>query len=91
MSWIDRLNATIDKCIDEAVAREHARCHAAFEQAMRETWQMIDPIRPPPPGTYALGEHNGIAAALRTVRDNYERANRNAGVETCGEPQGEKQ
>lgn len=46
----------------------------AFEQAMKQTWQMIDPIRPPPAGTYAMGEHNGIAAALRTVRDNFNRA-----------------
>jgi hypothetical protein len=81
MSWIDRLVQVEDKMVADAVERERARCNAAFEQAMRETWQMIDPIRPPPPGTYALGEHNGIAAALRTLRDNYERAQRNAGVD----------
>lgn len=46
----------------------------AFEAAMRETWKMIDPFRPPPAGTYALGEHNGIIAALKTLRENYERA-----------------
>lgn len=54
--------------------------HAAFEEAMRETWQMIDPIRPPKPGTYYLGEHNGIAAALKTLRENYERHRRTRGV-----------
>lgn len=46
----------------------------AFEAAMKQTWQMIDPLRPPAAGTYALGEHNGIAAALKTVRQNFERA-----------------
>lgn len=47
----------------------------AFEQAMRETWQMIDPLRPcGQPGSYARGEYNGIIAALRTLRENYDRA-----------------
>lgn len=47
----------------------------AFEKAMRETWQMIDPLRPcGQPGSYARGEYNGIVAALRTVRENYDRA-----------------
>lgn len=50
-----------------------------FERAMKETWQMIDPLRPPPAGTYALGEYNGIAAALKTLRENYERAVRASG------------
>lgn len=54
-----------------------------FERAMKETWQMIDPLRPPPAGTYALGEHNGIAAALKTLRENYDRAARASGQEGC--------
>lgn len=45
----------------------------ALEQAFQDSWQMIDPLRPPPAGTYARGEHNGIASALKTVRDNFER------------------
>lgn len=45
----------------------------ALEQAFQDSWQMIDPLRPPPAGTYFRGEHNGIAAALKSVRDNFER------------------
>ena len=59
--------------VPEQVARDR------FEQAMKQTWQMIDPLRPPVAGSYALGEHNGIAAALKTLRENYERAARTSG------------
>jgi hypothetical protein len=47
---------------------------AAFELAMKQAWQMVDPLRPPPAGSYYMGEHNGIIAALRTVRENFNRA-----------------
>lgn len=47
---------------------------AAFEQAMRETYRMVDPLKPPPAGSYARGEHEGIIAALKTVRENFTRA-----------------
>lgn len=48
---------------------------AAFEQALKETWQMVDPLRPPgTPGSYARGEHNGVIAALATIRANFDRA-----------------
>lgn len=46
----------------------------AFERALRETWQMVDPLNPPPAGTYYRGQHEGIIAALRTIRDNFSRA-----------------
>lgn len=55
-------------------AREAAEDVAkAFWIAMQQSWQMIDPLRPPAPGSYWMGEHNGIAAALKTVRENFER------------------
>ncbi|AZW31530.1 hypothetical protein L506_2294 [Bordetella bronchiseptica GA96-01] len=47
---------------------------AAFEQAMRETYRMVDPLKPPPAGSYARGEHEGIIAALKTVRENFTHA-----------------
>lgn len=47
---------------------------AAFELAMKQTWQMVDPLSTPPAGSYYMGEHNGIIAALRTVRANFNRA-----------------
>jgi len=55
----------------------------AFEAAMRQAWEMVDPFNPPPTGTYARGSHEGICAALKTMRENYdrERAKRTAGVE----------
>lgn len=52
--------------------RESAR--ARFRDALWETYKMIDPIRPPgTPGSYARGEHNGIAAALQTLKENLNR------------------
>ena len=46
----------------------------AFNIAWRQTWGMVDPLRPPPAGTYYLGEHNGIIAALKTIRENFDAA-----------------
>lgn len=47
----------------------------AFERALKETWQMVDPLRPPgTPGSYIRGEHNGAIAALATIRANFDRA-----------------
>ncbi len=45
----------------------------AFDKALRETWQMVDPLNPPDPGSYYRGQHEGIIAALRTIRDNFAR------------------
>lgn len=45
----------------------------AFEAAMKDSWQMVDPLRPPPAGSYYAGEHAGICAALKTVRANFDR------------------
>lgn len=42
---------------------------AWVEKAIAQTWKLIDPLRPPPPGTYARGHHEGIALALSTLRD----------------------
>lgn len=56
---------------DEAVARERER----WEAALKQTWQMIDPLHPPgSPGSYARGEYHGIVAALNTLRENADRA-----------------
>jgi hypothetical protein len=56
---------------DEAVARERGR----WESALKQTWQMIDPLHPPgSPGSYARGEYHGIVAALNTLRENADRA-----------------
>jgi hypothetical protein len=45
------------------------------EKALLQAWQMVDVLHPPgAPGSYARGEHNGIIAALRTFRDNLNRA-----------------
>jgi hypothetical protein len=52
--------------------RESAR--ARFRDALWETYKMIDPIRPPgTPGSYVRGEHNGVAAALQTLKENFNR------------------
>jgi hypothetical protein len=81
-----------DQPMDPQRLRELADpSHAAFEEAMRQTWQMVDPIRPAgQPGSYYRGEHNGVIAALKTMRDNYERARRADGVGVGGGGQGSR-
>lgn len=42
-----------------------------WEEAMRLTWQMVDPLKPAgSPGSYARGQDSGIVAALTTLRAN---------------------
>lgn len=56
---------------NEAVRRAVAAERDRWEDAMKQTWQMIDPLRPSGvPGSYARGEYNGIVAALETLRWN---------------------
>lgn len=82
MGWIDRLIETEDRMVADAEVRERARCQVAFEHALRDTWAMVDPLNPPgQAGSYARGEHNGICAALQTMRENYERRMRPSGVQ----------
>lgn len=47
---------------------------ARFAAAMKQTWQMVDPLHPPgQPGSYARGEYYGVVGALTTIRANYDR------------------
>ncbi len=42
-----------------------------WEEALRKTWQMVDPLNPAGrPGSYARGQDSGIVAALKTLREN---------------------
>ena len=42
-----------------------------WEEALRKTWQMVDPLNPAgSPGSYARGQDSGIVAALNTLREN---------------------
>lgn len=44
---------------------------ARWEEAVRLTWQMVDPFNPAgPPGSYWRGQDAGIVAALTTLRAN---------------------
>lgn len=44
---------------------------ARWEEALRLTWQMVDPLKPSgTPGSYARGQDSGIVAALKTLREN---------------------
>jgi hypothetical protein len=51
---------------------ERAAPDATFEEALRLSWQMISPTSRPNAGSYARGEYEGIVAALKTVRSNFE-------------------
>ena len=46
----------------------------AFDAALHEAYQMVDMTNPPPAGSYWRGEHDGIVAALKTVRASFDRA-----------------
>lgn len=71
------VQACVKPSMDPQRQRELADpSNAAFEDAMRQTWEMVDPFNPPPPGSYARGSHEGICAALKTMRENYERERR---------------
>jgi len=49
---------------------------ARWEDAMRLTWQMVDPLKPAgSPGSYARGQDSGIVAALTTLRANLKTPN----------------
>lgn len=42
-----------------------------WEEAMRLTWRMVDPLKPAgTPGSYARGQDSGIVAALTTLQEN---------------------
>ncbi|OGT59725.1 MAG: hypothetical protein A3E01_04490 [Gammaproteobacteria bacterium RIFCSPHIGHO2_12_FULL_63_22] len=45
-----------------------------LDAVIREAFKLVDPFSPPPAGSYARGHHEGIIAALKTVRDLYPRA-----------------
>lgn len=47
-----------------------------LEEAMRMTWQMVDPLKPAgQPGSYWRGQDAGITAALTTLRANLKTPN----------------
>ena len=47
-----------------------------WEAALRQTWQMVDPLKPAgQPGSYWRGQDAGIAAALTTLRANLKTPN----------------
>lgn len=49
---------------------------ARWEEALRLTWQMVDPLNPAgTPGSYARGQDSGIVAALTTLRANLKTPN----------------
>ena len=49
---------------------------ARWEEALRRTWQMVDPLNPAgAPGSYARGQDSGIVAALTTLRANLKTPN----------------
>lgn len=58
--------------VRELLAAERQR----WEEALRLTWRMADPLNPAgEPGSYARGQDNGIVAALTTLRANLKTPN----------------
>lgn len=46
---------------------------ALIEAAIKSTWGMVDPLAPPPAGSYDRGFHEGVCSSLMTLRDNLKR------------------
>lgn len=60
---------------EKKAAEAEAAC-ARWEEALRLTWQMVDPLKPAgTPGSYARGQDSGIVAALTTLRENLKTPN----------------
>jgi hypothetical protein len=73
------LQAIMSTDVREALAVERR----LFEEAMMQSWRMIDPLCPAgTPGSYARGVDSGIVAALKTVRSNFDRLAALAGRST---------
>jgi len=66
------MEATLDRPEVEVLDRAALDAETArWEQALRLTWQMVDPLKPAgTPGSYARGQDSGIVAALTTLRAN---------------------
>ncbi len=71
--WGEHLTPQIARDLVEAgVYAERKR----WEEAMRLTWQMVDPFKPAgEPGSYWRGQDAGIVAALKTLRVNLKTPN----------------
>ena len=71
--WGEHLTPQIARELVEAgVYAERKR----WEEATRQTWQMVDPFKPAgEPGSYARGQDSGIVAALTTLRANLKTPN----------------
>jgi hypothetical protein len=60
---------------------------AQWERALRLAWNMVDTLQPAgQPGSYARGQDAGIAAALKTVRENLMAARKTPNVGNEGPP-----
>ncbi len=57
-----------------ALSADDGEYNRAFDAALHEAYQMVDLTKPPPAGSYLRGEHEGIVAALKTVRASFDRA-----------------
>lgn len=67
--WQDPLTPSL---VRDLLAFETRR----WEEALRLTWQMVDPLKPDgQPGSYARGSYNGIVDALTTLRANLKTPN----------------
>lgn len=71
--WGEHLTPQMARDLVEAgVYAERKR----WEEAMRLTWQMVDPLKPAgDPGSYWRGQDAGIVAALTTLRANLKTPN----------------
>lgn len=82
---LDDMMMPMDRALKNLLWTAWQAADARWQDAMRQTWQMVDPLRPAgTPGSYARGQDSGIVAALTTLRANLKTPN----VELTGRSSG---
>lgn len=73
---LDDVMMPMDRALKNLLWTAWQAADARWQAALQQTWQMVDPLRPPgEAGSYARGSHNGIVDALTALRANLKTPN----------------
>lgn len=73
---LDDMMMPMDRALKNLLWSAWQAADARWNAALRQTWQMVDPLKPAgTPGSYARGQDSGIVAALTTLRENLKTPN----------------
>lgn len=85
---LDDMMMPMDRALKNLLWTAWQAADARWQDALRQTWQMVDPLKPAgTPGSYARGQDSGIVAALTTLRANLKTPNVRANLpaRACGD------